>query len=73
MIHVNEWTLSGVREVNIGGELRRTMGPKQVFGELALIYSQPRTAEVTRAIFVTDGGAGGWYRTFGVGRRELKK
>jgi cGMP-dependent protein kinase len=37
---------SGTYKVNIGGELRRTMGPKQVFGELALIYSQPRTAEV---------------------------
>jgi cGMP-dependent protein kinase len=37
---------SGTFKVFIGEELRRTMDGKSVFGELALIYSQPRTATV---------------------------
>jgi CRP-like cAMP-binding protein len=37
---------AGTYKVFIGDELRRTMDAKNVFGELALIYSQPRTATV---------------------------
>ena len=37
----------GHAKVTVGGELRRTLGPGDHFGEIALIDGQARTATVT--------------------------
>ena len=38
---------SGTASVTVGGELRRTMGPGDHFGEISLIDGRPRSATVT--------------------------
>src|SRR5438270_13931729 len=38
---------SGTAKVSVGGEERRTLGPGDYFGEIALIASSDRTATVT--------------------------
>jgi len=37
----------GEAEVNVGGEVRRAVGPGDYFGEIALINESPRTATLT--------------------------
>jgi CRP-like cAMP-binding protein len=38
---------SGQADVSVGGEGRRTIGPGDYFGEIALITNSPRTATIT--------------------------
>jgi CRP/FNR family transcriptional regulator len=38
---------SGEAEVNVGGEVKGTVGPGDYFGEIALINESPRTATLT--------------------------
>jgi CRP/FNR family transcriptional regulator, cyclic AMP receptor protein len=38
---------SGEAEVTVGGEAKRTLGPGDYFGEIALLNESPRTATIT--------------------------
>jgi CRP-like cAMP-binding protein len=51
---------SGLARVTIGGEERRTLGPGQYFGEVALISRSPRSATVTADTEVRCWGLTSW-------------
>jgi CRP-like cAMP-binding protein len=51
---------SGEAEVTVGGEARRTLGPGDHFGEVALLGAQPRTATVTATTELRCNGMTSW-------------
>ena len=51
---------SGTAVVTIGGEERRTLGPGDFFGEVALISKAPRSATVTAETPVRCWGLTSW-------------
>src|SRR5439155_8016328 len=51
---------SGTAMVSVGGELRRTLGPGDHFGEIALISKAARSATVTAETPVTCWGLTMW-------------
>ena len=51
---------SGIARVTVGGEERRTLGPGQYFGEVALISRSPRSATVTADSEVRCWGLTSW-------------
>lgn len=51
--------------VSVGGNLVRTLGPGEFFGEIALIDQGPRTASVTAATDLRCQGLAAWeFRSF---------
>ena len=51
---------SGTARVTVGGEERRTLGPGDYFGEIALISKAPRSATVTADTPVRCWGLTSW-------------
>jgi CRP-like cAMP-binding protein len=51
---------SGTARVTVGGEDRRTLGPGDYFGEIALISKAPRSATVTAETPVRCWGLTSW-------------
>jgi CRP-like cAMP-binding protein len=51
---------SGTARVSVGGEERRTLGPGDYFGEIALISRSPRSATVTADSQVRCWGLTSW-------------
>jgi CRP-like cAMP-binding protein len=51
---------SGTARVTVGGEDRRTLGPGDHFGEIALISKAPRSATVTAETAVRCWGLTSW-------------
>ena len=51
---------SGTARVTVGGEERRTLGPGDYFGEIALISRAPRSATVTADTPVRCWGLTSW-------------
>jgi CRP-like cAMP-binding protein len=51
---------SGTARVTVGGEDRRTLGPGDHFGEIALISKAPRSATVTAETPVRCWGLTSW-------------
>ena len=51
---------SGTAKVSVGGEERRTLGPGDYFGEIALISRAPRSATVTAETPVRCWGLTSW-------------
>jgi CRP-like cAMP-binding protein len=51
---------SGTARVTVGGEERRTLGPGDYFGEIALISRAPRSATVTAETPVRCWGLTSW-------------
>jgi CRP-like cAMP-binding protein len=51
---------SGTARVTVEGEERRTLGPGDCFGEIALIIDTPRTATVTAETPVVAWAIPGW-------------
>ncbi len=51
---------SGTARVSVGGEDRRTLGPGDYFGEIALISKAPRSATVTAETPVRCWGLTSW-------------
>ena len=51
---------SGTARVTVGGEERRTLGPGDYFGEIALISKAPRSATVTAETPVRCWGLTSW-------------
>jgi CRP/FNR family cyclic AMP-dependent transcriptional regulator len=51
---------SGTALVSVGGEVRRTLGPGDYFGEVALISKSARSATVTADTRVTCWGLTSW-------------
>jgi CRP/FNR family transcriptional regulator, cyclic AMP receptor protein len=50
----------GQAEVTVGGEARRTIGPGDYFGEIALINESPRTATITATTDMVCYGMTPW-------------
>jgi CRP/FNR family cyclic AMP-dependent transcriptional regulator len=50
----------GEAEVTVGGEPRRTLGPGDHFGEVALLGAQPRTASITATTDLRCSGMTSW-------------
>jgi CRP-like cAMP-binding protein len=50
----------GEAEVTVGGESRRTLGPGDHFGEVALLGAQPRTATITATTELRCHGLTSW-------------
>jgi CRP-like cAMP-binding protein len=50
----------GEAEVTVGGEPRRTLGPGDHFGEVALLGAQPRTATITATTELRCSGMTAW-------------
>jgi CRP-like cAMP-binding protein len=50
----------GEAEVTVGGEPRRTLGPGDHFGEVALLGAQPRTATITATTELRCYGMTSW-------------
>jgi CRP-like cAMP-binding protein len=51
---------SGTAKVSIGGEEKRTLGPGDYFGEIALISDIPRTATITAETPLRCWGIAPW-------------
>lgn len=51
---------SGIAKVSVGGDEKRTLGPGDSFGEIALIVETPRTATVTAETAVHCWAIASW-------------
>jgi CRP-like cAMP-binding protein len=50
----------GEAEVTVGGETKRTLGPGDYFGEIALLTDSPRTATITASTDMLCYGMTAW-------------
>lgn len=50
----------GEAEVTVGGEAKRTLGPGDYFGEIALLTDSPRTATITATTDMLCYGMTAW-------------
>jgi CRP/FNR family transcriptional regulator len=62
----------GDATVSVGGEIVRTLGPGEYFGEIALLDDGPRTATVTAGTDMRCLGMASWeFRPFVIDHPEL--